>query len=142
MFRQQGPTPHIQPCINFTLPHRGRVGIEERDSGEGSSSTAFTLPNATFAGAKGDFVSRKALAAGLGCFASKARRLHNWPCITFTLPHRGRVGSEGRDSGEGSASTLLSAERKATLPEPLWRAYRITRTARVTNTCGVRNPDR
>ncbi|TWT68104.1 hypothetical protein Pan14r_03420 [Crateriforma conspicua] len=40
------------------------------------------------------------------------------------------------------SNTLLSAERKATLPEPVWRAYRITRTARVTNTCGVRNPDR
>ncbi|QDV63688.1 hypothetical protein Mal65_28340 [Crateriforma conspicua] len=47
--------------LGFTLLLCGRVGVEARDSGEGVSVRGGRY----FRGAKGDFVSRMALAAGL-----------------------------------------------------------------------------
>ncbi len=99
MFRQQGPTP-THPAQHQLHPPAPREGRNR-----GTRFRGGLCQHATFGGAKGDVVSRRALAAGLGCFANKARRLQIQPSTNFTLPLRGRVGIEERDSGEGSSKT-------------------------------------
>ncbi|TWU67608.1 hypothetical protein V7x_31830 [Crateriforma conspicua] len=120
MFRQQGPTPThaAQHQLYPPAPREGRnrgtrfrggffqdsrpplakarpSQREGEQAGRSSPTPPSPSPNATFGGAKGDVVSRRALAAGLGCSANKARRLHIQPSTTFTLPNATFAGAKG-----------------------------------------------